>query len=110
MAKTIIIQSETLGRGDDELGMMLMSRFLATLEDSRDKPAVLLFMNSGVKLVTEGSWALTHLKNLEKQGVEVLACGTCLDFFDLKDKVEVGKPTTMPRTVGSILNSDIVCL
>jgi selenium metabolism protein YedF len=108
--KTILIQSEVLGRGNDELGMMLMSRFLDTLSDGRDKPARLVFWNTGVKLVAEGSWALGHLKKLEGQGVEILACGTCLDFFELADKIKVGKPTNMVKSIDSILNSDIVCL
>jgi len=108
--RTILIQSEFLGRGSDELGEMLMSKFLDLLNDSKVKPASLLFLNSGVKLVAEGSWALVHLKKLEEQGVEILACGTCLDFFGLADKIRVGKPTNMADTIDSLLNSDIVCL
>jgi selenium metabolism protein YedF len=108
--KNILITSEVLGSGNDELGLLLMSRFLSGLEESRDKPAGLLFMNTGVRLVAEGSWALTHLKKLEQQGVDILACGTCLDFFELKDKIKVGKPTTMSNTVALLLSSDTVCL
>ncbi len=108
--KTIIILSEVLGRGNDELGMMLMSKFLGTLTDSRDKPARLVFINSGVKLVVEGSWALAHLQKMASLGVEILACGTCLDFFELTDKIKVGKPTTMVDSVNLMLNSDTVCL
>jgi selenium metabolism protein YedF len=108
--RTILIQSEFLGRGSDELGELLMSRFLTVLVDSKVKPASLLFLNSGVKLAVEGSWALTHLRKLEEQGVAILACGTCLDFFELTDKLKVGKPTNMADTVDSLLNSDIICL
>jgi len=108
--KTILIQSEVLGRGNDELGMLLMSKFLGTLSDSQEKPESLVFWNSGVKLVVQGSWALAHLKKLEPQGVAILACGTCLDFFGLTDKIAVGKPTTMVESVRSILNTDMVCL
>jgi selenium metabolism protein YedF len=109
-AKTILIQSEVLGRGNDELGMILMSKFLDLLNDSPDKPASLVFWNTGVRLVAEGSWALTHLKKLEKNGVEILACATCLDFFELKDKVKVGKPTNMVKSIDAILHTDVVCL
>lgn len=109
-AKTILIQGETLGRGNDELGMLLMSKFLDLLADSKEKPARLIFWNSGVKLVAEGSWALAHLKRLEAQGVEILACGTCLDFFELTDKIKIGKPTTMVNSIASLLNTDVVCL
>ena len=109
-SKVILIQSEVLGRGDDELGMMLMSNFLRLLEDNQDKPAQLVFWNAGVRLLCEGSWALEHLKTLEEQGVEMLACTTCLDHFDLMDKLKVGKPTTMVKSIELMLNSDMVCL
>jgi len=109
-SKVILIQSEVLGRGDDDLGMMLMSNFLRLLGESKDKPAILLFWNTGVRLVCEGSWALAHLKKLEEQGVEILACTTCLEYFELADKLKVGKPTNMLKTIDSILNSDLVCL
>lgn len=108
--KTILIQSDVLGRGNDELGELLMSKFLDLLNDSKVKPASLLFLNTGVKLVAEGSWALVHLKKLEEQGVAILACGTCLDFFELTDKIRVGKPTDMVSTIDSLLHEDMVCL
>ncbi len=108
--KTILIQSQVLGRGDDELGMILMSKFLGSLTDSKEKPAAIFFWHSGVKLVAEGSWALAHLKKLEQQGVAILACGTCLDFFSLKDKVKVGITTSMPEIIKALMNSDTICL
>src|SRR4030042_6045560 len=102
-SKVILIQSEVLGRGDDDLGMMLMANFLRLLGESKDKPKSLLFWNTGVRLVAEGSWALTHLKKLEEQGVEILACTTCLEYFDLTDKLKVGKPTNMIKSIKSLL-------
>jgi selenium metabolism protein YedF len=109
-AKVILVQSEGLGRGDDELGELLMSNFLRLLAESTDKPRTLAFWNSGVKLACEGSWALVHLKKLEERGVEILACGTCLDYFELKDKLAVGRPTTMADSVKDILGTEMVCL
>lgn len=109
-SKTILIQSEGLGWGNDELGEILMSNFLRLLAESREKPAKLIFWNTGVRLVCEGSWALEHIKELEKQGVEILACGTCLDFFELADKLVVGRPTTMPESIQAMLSTDMVCL
>jgi selenium metabolism protein YedF len=108
--KTILIQSETLGRGSEELGEIIMSNFLSNLTENKDKPARLVFWNTGVKLVAEGSWALGHLKKLEQQGVEILACGTCLDFFELKGKQQVGKVTNMVKSIDFMLNTDTVCL
>ena len=108
--KVILIQSEGLGRGNDELGMMLMSNFLRLLEESQDKPAQLVFWNTGVRLVCEGSWALEHLKELEEQGVEVLACRTCLDHFQLTDRLVIGRSTTMPQTIEAMMTNQTVCL
>jgi selenium metabolism protein YedF len=109
-SKVILIQSEVLGRGEDELGELIMSNFLRLLVESPDKPASLVFWNTGVKLVGEGSWALAHLKKLEEQGVEILACATCLDYFELTDKLKVGKPTNMVKSIDSLLHKDMVCL
>ncbi|MGD1117977.1 MAG: sulfurtransferase-like selenium metabolism protein YedF [Dehalococcoidales bacterium] len=109
-SKTLLIQSETLGRGNDELGTLLMSKFLGTLSESKEKPAALVFWNTGVKLVAEGSWALAHLKKLEQQGVEILACATCLDFFELTGKIKVGKATNMAKSIQTMLSTEMVCL
>lgn len=109
-SKVILIQSEGLGKGDDQLGTMLMANFLRLLGESKEKPETLVFWNTGVRLVCEDSYILGHLKRLEDQGVEILACTTCLEYFDLVDKLKVGKPTTMVKSIQSILNSEIVCL
>jgi len=109
-SKTILIQSEVLGRGNDELGMLLMANFLRLLGESQDKPGSLVFWNAGVRLVCEGSWALDHLKKLEEQGVEILACTTCLEYLELTDKLKVGKPTTMFKSIQSMFSSEMVCL
>lgn len=109
-SKVILIQSEVLGRGDDELGRLLMASFLRSLGESQEKPATLVFWNTGVRLACDGSWALGHLKTLEEQGVEILACTTCLEYFDLTDELKVGQPTTMVRSVQSMLSSDTICL
>ena len=109
-SKTILIQSEGLGRADDELGVMLMSSFLRLLVESQEQPGSLVFWNTGVRLVCDGSWAQGHLKKLEEQGVEILACSTCLEYFGLTDKLLVGKPTNMVRSIQSMLTTDMVCL
>jgi intracellular sulfur oxidation DsrE/DsrF family protein len=69
-----------------------------------------MFWNTGVRLVGEGSWALGHLKDLEKEGVEVLACSTCLDYLELTEKQKVGKPTNMLKTIETMLTTEMVCL
>ena len=109
-SKVFLIQSDVLGRGDDDLGKMLMANFLRLLGESKDKPGTLVFWNTGVRLVCEGSTVLDHLKRLREQGVEILSCTTCLEYFDLVEKIKVGKPTTMVNSIQSMLNSNIVCL
>jgi len=108
--KVFLVQSEGLGRGDEQLGSMLMANFLRLLGESEDKPSSLIFWNAGVRLVCDGSKVLEHLKRLEEQGVELLACTTCLEHFDLTDKLAVGKPTTMVKSIQSMLTCDVVSL
>lgn len=109
-SKTLLIQSEGLGRGDEQLGSLLMANFLRLLGDSREKPGSLVFWNTGVRLICEGSPVLEHVKRLEAQGVEVLACTTCLEYLDLVDKLKAGRPTTMVKSIQSILTTDVICL
>jgi intracellular sulfur oxidation DsrE/DsrF family protein len=70
----------------------------------------MIFLNSGVHLVCEGSSFLGHVRKLEEQGVEMLACTTCLEYFDLTDKLLVGKPTTMAKSIQSMMTADAVTL
>ena len=98
----ILVTSESLGRDDVELGEALAIKFLQELSGCEVKPEKMLFLNSGVKLVAEGSPALPHLLAIEEAGVEVRACGTCLEWFGLTDRVAVGKPTNMAAVVGEL--------
>jgi selenium metabolism protein YedF len=109
-SKVFVITSDAIGRGDDDLGRLLMSSFLRLLAESREKPATMVFLNSGVRLVCEGSSFLAYLKQLAEQGVEILACTTCLEYFDLREKVAVGRPTTMAKTIESMLAAEAVSL
>jgi selenium metabolism protein YedF len=109
-SKVIIIQGEGLGRGDEELGKMLTASFLRLLGESAAKPKTIIFMNAGVNLLTEESQVLNHLKNLAGQGVEILGCTTCLEYFDLLGKIKVGKPTTMIKTIDSMMSAEVICL
>ena len=108
--KVFLIQSDGLGRGDDKLGKLLMANFLRLLGESKDKPRTLIFWNAGVRLVCDSSPVLEHLKRLQEQGVEILACTTCLEYFELVDKIKIGRPTTMGNSIQSMMSSDMVCL
>ena len=109
-SKVFLIQSEGLGRGDERLGLTLMANLMQVLWQSKDKPSSLVFWNTGVRLVCEDSEVLDYVKEIEKQGVEILTCKTCLEYFNLMDKLVVGKPTTMPNSVQSMLSCDVVTL
>ena len=92
----LFIGSDTVGRGENtELGRLLMQSFLNTLGGLKDRPETIAFMNSGVALVTADSPVLGELKQLAGQGVELLACGTCLSRLGLSDKVAVGRVSNM---------------
>jgi len=111
MAKKIfLIQSESLGRGEDQLGGLLTANFLRLLGENNEKPESIIFWNTGVRLVCEGSKVLGHLRRLEFQGVTILACTSCLEYFDLVDKVAVGKPTTMVKSIEAMFGGNVVPL
>ena len=109
-SKVILVQSETLGRGEEQLGSMLMASFLRLLGESDKKPGRLIFLNTGVRLVCEGSKVLDHVRRIAETGVEILVCTTCLEYFDLMDKLAVGKPTTMAKTIQSMFDNDVISL
>lgn len=91
----IFVGSQYLGRGSEELGEVLTRSFFYTLTEADKLPAQIIFVNSGVKLACENSNVLQYLIELEKKGVQILACGTCLDYYNLKDKLCVGTVSNM---------------
>jgi selenium metabolism protein YedF len=101
----VLIANEELGHGPAELGKILMRSFLKTIKDLSPKPEQMIFLNSGVKLVAEGSDLLDDLAALSAQGTDLFACGTCLDYLHLKEKVKVGRISNMTEIAGSLLNA-----
>ena len=91
----IAIASECMGNGDDQLGATLMKGFIYAVSQQEELPSAMLFYNSGAKLTAEGAVTVEDLKNLEAQGVEILTCGTCANFFGLEGKQAVGSITNM---------------
>jgi selenium metabolism protein YedF len=87
----VAVSGDTMGRGDDELGQVLIRSFLHTLIEADPRPDTLIFFNSGVRLAVEGSQSLDDLRTLSGQGVQMLLCGTCLGHFGLKERVAVGE-------------------
>jgi selenium metabolism protein YedF len=92
---TIAIGSDKMGTGADELGKILMKSFIYTVKETAPFPENIVLYNSGVYLTCEGSPVLDDLKALAEQGVEIQSCGTCLDYYNLKDKLLVGGITNM---------------
>jgi len=104
----MLITSDRLGEGSDELGRLLMKNFIITLLDLDRLPERMLFLNSGVLLTTEGSEVLEALESLAKRDVEILSCGVCLDFYHKKDKLKVGSVTNMLTTAESLMDAGSV--
>lgn len=94
-AIVVVLPSNQMGRGEEELGHILIRAFLHTLTETADRPDTMIFLNTGVKLTVEGSVLLEDLQALEKKGVEILICGTCLDYFNLKEKIAVGQVSNL---------------
>ena len=101
----VAVDAETMGRGSDELGKLLMKSFLFAVGQLPQLPKTMLFYNGGAKLTVEGSDSLEDLKGLEAQGVEILTCGTCLNFYGLADRVAVGGVTNMYAIVETLANA-----
>lgn len=91
----LAISSNTMGKGDDELGSVLMRSHLHTLSEVTPRPDTLIFFNTGVMLATEGSPVLDDLQALVEMGTHVILCGTCLGHFGLKEKVAIGEISNM---------------
>jgi selenium metabolism protein YedF len=102
-----LISSQFIGRGEDPLGEILLKSFLKTILEL-PLPEKLVFLNTGVKLTIEGAPTINALKEIESRGVEIMVCGTCLDYFQVKDKVAVGRVSNFLEIAESMLNADKV--
>ena len=91
----VAIDTAAMGRGDDELGKTLMKGFIYALSQLEELPKTVLFYNGGAAIPVEGSVSVEDLKSMEAQGVEILTCGTCLNFYGLTEKLAVGQVTNM---------------
>lgn len=108
-AKTVaFITADTIGRGDDTLGTRLMANFLTTLPELGARLWRIILVNGGVRLAVAGSPVLGQLKALRAAGVDILVCGTCLDFYGILDQKEVGQTTNMLDVVTSLDLADKV--
>ena len=106
----VAINSARMGHGHDELGTVLMKGFIFALTQQDKLPTTILFYNGGANLTIEGSASLEDLKNLEAQGVEIMTCGTCLNYYNVADKLAVGEVTNMYAIVEKLTQADLVVM
>ena len=104
----VMVTSDRMGHGDDGLGDMLMFNFLKTLKEMGPDLWRLVFVNSGVSFTAEGSESVPLLQELAGEGVQVLACGACLAYFHILDKIQVGEVTNMLEIVTGMQLADSV--
>jgi selenium metabolism protein YedF len=110
MAKRVFIVTDRIGRGNDELGAILMKNFLYALARNEERPQAVMLMNEGVRLACTGSKSLEDLAILAENGVAIKVCGTCLDFLGAKDELAVGEVGTMPESVAGLIASDVLTI
>ncbi len=104
----VVISSGAMGHGGDELGTALMKGFIYALSQQEQLPATILFYNGGASITCEGSASLEELKSMEAPGVEILTCGTCLNFYGLTEKLAVGAVTNMYTIVEKMTGADLI--
>ena len=104
----VVISSKAMGHGGDELGTALMKGFIYALSQQEQLPSTILFYNGGASITCEGSVSLEDLKSMEAQGVEILTCGTCLNFYGLTEKLAVGQVTNMYTIVEKMTGADLI--
>jgi hypothetical protein len=108
--KVFLLGSESVGRGDDDLGYEIWMSMLKSLTEREDRPLAIIFWNTAVKLLAEGSPSVARLKTLEGKGVQLLAGQLCVSELELTGKMAVGKSATMEEILDLILHHEVVNL
>ena len=106
--RVVLISSDEIGKGEAELGRTLMKMFLYAATESETPPSALVFLNSGVKVVTENEETAAQVAKLEEGGALVLVCGTCLDYYGLKDKLKTGRVSNMYEIQATMIGADLL--
>lgn len=106
--KVVAIGAATMGEGDERLGHTLLAGFLYALTEASPLPDAVLFYNGGARWTTAGSVALDDLHALERRGVQILTCGTCLQHYGLTDALAVGGVTNMYAIAQALMSADSV--
>ena len=95
----LVLDSDVLGRGDDDLGSLLIVNFLRTLAFRDDVPGTVICYNTGVKLAEKGSDAVPILATLAQKGADIVLCGTCVNHFQISDRIDIGRVSNMQEIV-----------
>lgn len=103
----VVVASDRMGEGDEDFGKKLLENFIYSLSEQDELPKKIVFYNSGVRMVSENEKTINDLKAMEEFGTEILSCGLCLDFYKLKDKLQVGSVTNMYR-IAEIMRTNYV--
>lgn len=103
---SVVLDNNVMGGGSEELGTALMKSFTYALSEQDLAPEKIICFNGGVKIACEGSDSLEDLRSLEKAGTEIIVCGACLDFYQLKDKIAVGEISNMYSIVEAMRESN----
>jgi len=106
--KVIVLGSEYIGQGDETLGFAILMTFLGALVRREDRPKAIIFWNMAVKLLEEGSPAVTHLKALEEKGVKILAGRLCVEDLCIADRIVVGNAVTMDEILDLMLHNEVI--
>lgn len=102
MKTLVILASDHLGKGNDDLGRNIVTNFIKTMKEMGDDLWRLVLLNGGVKLAVEGAEVLPHLQALAHEGLDILVCGRCLETFGLLEKKQVGENANMLDIVTSM--------
>lgn len=108
MKTVVIVNSEGMGSGDKELGMILMGAFIRKMWARDERMDSILVYNSGVKCLADGSTVLDAFSGIEEAGVDIVACGTCIDHYELNDKIKAGRRSGMEEIVDIMMSADKV--
>jgi intracellular sulfur oxidation DsrE/DsrF family protein len=106
MKTVIVLHSEYLGRGDDKLGAMMIGSFLRKLWAHSEKPDAIIFYNSAIKLLLKGSAVLDALTGLADSGVDLVACSTCINYYNAQADMRIGRIGEMPEIISLLLGSE----
>lgn len=106
MKKLVLISSDKMGEGDEEIGKIMMKKFINGLVGLDEKPEKLAFYGLGVKLAAKGSPVLDALLSLENMGVDIMCCVTCINYYGLSDQIEVGRIGNMSELLKTLMEAD----